>query len=281
MMIATLSKSKNPFSRKVVRLSRFCAIFPILFLLLSPACKSAGSKDVAAPVVTFKAADGVTVTATLFKKADSATWIVLCHQAGYSRGEYSEIAPKLMVLGFNCMAIDARAGGEINDVENQTAASALSLGKKIEYLDAKQDIESAVNYAFGLNGKKVILFGSSYSASLSLVIATENPKVLAVVAFSPGEYFGDRLNVSQAIEHLALPTFVTSAKKEASGMTKMFHGPVTNYVTQFLPSKEGVHGASALWSTNADNDEYWKALTVFLKPYEHTSRIRQLMKSVF
>jgi len=36
--------------------------------------------------------------------------IVLFHQAGWSRGEYLEIAPKLNHLGFNCVAVDLRSG---------------------------------------------------------------------------------------------------------------------------------------------------------------------------
>ncbi len=265
-----------------MRFPRFYIVFAVLLAICSASsCKNVRSKDEPVPTVRFTAADGLPVTATLFKKEDSATWIVLCHQAGFSRGEYAEIAPKLMALGFNCMAVDARAGGEVNNVTNQTAAAAESAGKPQEFLDAKQDIEAAVNYAANLNGKKVILFGSSYSASLALVIAVQNPNVLAVVAFSPGEYFGDHLKVKHAIEHLDVPTFVASAKKEAPGVTLLFHGKVANYITQFVPTAPGSHGASALWTSTPNNAEYWIALTSFLKPYERGGMIRRMMKSMF
>jgi len=279
-MIAHISYCKNSEQRKLVHLPRYFLTFVCLGgLVTASGCSSVNSKDGPVPTTTFKSPDGVVVTAAVYKKADSATWIVLCHQAGSSRGEYAEIAPKLMALGFNCLAVDARSGSEANEVENATAASAASTGKGRDYLDAKQDIESAVNYAFGINGKKVILFGSSYSASLALVIGAVDPKVLAVVAFSPGEYFGDRLNVAQSIEHLGVPTFVASTKREAGDVSVMFHGPVSNWVTEFVPSRDGVHGASSLMSSDPINGEYWTALTHFLKPYEHSGAIREMMKS--
>jgi hypothetical protein len=47
--------------------------------------------------ITFPSGDGVTCTADLYRvHPDPATpFIVLFHQAGYSRGEYREIAPRL------------------------------------------------------------------------------------------------------------------------------------------------------------------------------------------
>jgi len=44
--------------------------------------------------------DGLKITADLYmKSSDKAQpFIVLCHQAGWSRGEYREIAPKLNAI---------------------------------------------------------------------------------------------------------------------------------------------------------------------------------------
>jgi len=62
--------------------------------------------------ITFPSSDGVKITADLYiLHTDKNTpFIVLFHQAGFSRGEYREITPKLNRLGFNCMAIDQRSG---------------------------------------------------------------------------------------------------------------------------------------------------------------------------
>ena len=48
----------------------------------------------------------------------NAPVLVLFHQAGWSRGEYREIAPKLNELGYICLAIDQRSGKGVNGVAN-------------------------------------------------------------------------------------------------------------------------------------------------------------------
>jgi len=71
--------------------------------------------------IEFKSKDGLTVTADLYMvHKKSAPLILLFHQAGWSRGAYVEIAPKLNKRGFNCMAVDLRSGQKVNGVENAT-----------------------------------------------------------------------------------------------------------------------------------------------------------------
>ena len=61
--------------------------------------------------IYFSSKDGVRITADYYKvHADTVPLILLFHQAGWSRGEYIEIAPRLTQMGFNCMAIDLRSG---------------------------------------------------------------------------------------------------------------------------------------------------------------------------
>ena len=75
--------------------------------------------------ITFSSADDTQLTADVYAPHDKSNpFIVLCHQAGWSRGEYRDIAPKLNQLGFNCMAIDQRSGEAVNDVANETFAAA-------------------------------------------------------------------------------------------------------------------------------------------------------------
>lgn len=69
--------------------------------------------------VTFETEDGLVVTADVYvSQPESAPFILLFHQAGFSRGEYRPIAPKLNELGFNCMAVDQRSGNMANGVVN-------------------------------------------------------------------------------------------------------------------------------------------------------------------
>ena len=66
--------------------------------------------------IRFPSEDGLMVTADLYieKNEKDAPFIILYHQAGWSRGEYAQIAPRLNALGFNCLAVDLRSGGKVN-----------------------------------------------------------------------------------------------------------------------------------------------------------------------
>ena len=129
--------------------------------------------------IEFKSIDDLEITADLYMKFEdkSKPFIVLCHQAGWSRGEYREIAPKLNDLGFNCMAIDQRSGKTVNGVKNETAARAKAERKEHSYADAEQDILAAVKYAkANFADGKLLLWGSSYSSSLVLHVTGETPR---------------------------------------------------------------------------------------------------------
>jgi dienelactone hydrolase len=214
--------------------------------------------------VTFPSLDSLTVTATIYHAGQNLPVMVLCHQANYSRGEYKETAPLFNKLGYNCIAIDQRSGKAINDVENQTAKAANAKNLPTEYIDAEQDIIAAVNYAHNLYGRNVTLMGSSYSASLVLKIAAENPKVDAVIAFSPGEYFGNDLNVLATVKSLDKPVFITSSKNEVEDCKLLFDAIPSSNKTQFIPQTHGYHGSKALWPANSSSKEYWAAVKSFL-----------------
>ena len=216
--------------------------------------------------IKFPSKDGVAITADLYFVSDTLPYMILCHQAGFSRGEYKETGPKFTKFGYNCLAIDARSGKEANGVTNETARDAAAKKKPTTYLDAEQDIIAAIDYAYAKSKKKVILLGSSYSASLVLKIAANNDKVKAVLAFSPGEYFGTQLNLKESIKNLDKPVFVTSSKEEAADVSKLVKDIKSKNKQQFTPSNKGDHGSKALWKeTNPNYHEYWLALLMFMR----------------
>ncbi|RLD20113.1 MAG: hypothetical protein DRI71_10755, partial [Bacteroidetes bacterium] len=97
--------------------------------------------------ITFPSTDGLELTADLYITNDkTAPFIVLFHQARWSRGEYLEIALKLNMLGYNCMAVDLRSGGEVNGVNNESFTAAKKAMKATQYIDAYQDIDAAMKY---------------------------------------------------------------------------------------------------------------------------------------
>jgi predicted alpha/beta hydrolase len=221
-------------------------------------------------MITFAAADGVPVTADVYAPHPAtAPLLVLFHQAGYSRGEYRDLAPRLNQLGFNCLAVDLRSGHAVNGVDNATAAAATRLGKPTQYADAIADMRAAIAIARkDLARGKLVLWGSSYSSSLVLVLGGE-PAVAAdaVLAFSPGEYFEKSKPagwVAAGARQLHVPTFITSARAEAASWKPIAQAIDPAKLTTFVPTTEGHHGSSALWPTQADSDACWAAVTAFL-----------------
>jgi len=221
--------------------------------------------------INFKAKDGLVVTADLFAPHPNKTpFIILFHQAQWSRGEYIEIAPRLNKMGFNCMAVDLRSGGKINDITNETNQRALKLIKPTDYLDALQDMESAVDYVSSKYKKsRIILWGSSYSASLAIKLAGDEPKLIdGVLAFSPGEYFNkNKVYIKDSAKNIKCPVFITSALKEEKVWDEIFHAIDSKYRHSFLPKTQGNHGSRALWKKFHDSKEYWQAVTKFLNQY--------------
>ncbi len=213
--------------------------------------------------VAFPSIDLLDVTADVYHIHKDSSVMVLCHQAGWSRGEYKEIAPKLNALGYNCIAIDQRSGNAINGVANETSKRAKAAGKGTTYNDSKQDIIAAVNYAAAAYSKKVYLWGSSYSSSLVLIVAKENDNIHTVLSFSPGEYLSP-VNVNSSIKGLNKPAFLTSSKSESADTKKLYDVITSSDKVQFIPNGNGEHGSRALWSDKVDQAEYWTALKAFL-----------------
>ncbi|MFQ5779739.1 MAG: alpha/beta hydrolase family protein [Nitrospiria bacterium] len=220
----------------------------------------------------FPSKDGLQMTADTYimHKNKKTPLIVLFHQAGWSRGEYLEIAPRLNKLGFNCIAVDLRSGEGVNGILNETAGRAKSGGKGTRYVDALQDIEAALIYARQHYGKgKVIAWGSSYSAALVLKVAGDEPELVdGVLAFAPGEYFtrqGKPPNwIEDSAQKIESPVFITSARKEKGAWSNIFKAIKTKDKMSYLPSSQGNHGSRALWRRFEDNEGYWRAVEEFL-----------------
>ena len=221
--------------------------------------------------VEFPSGDGLEITADLYAShPPNAPFIVLFHQAGWSRGEYRETAPRLNTLGFNCMAVDQRSGKTINGVTNMTAQKATTQGLATQFTDAIPDMLAAIAYVREHYHGKVIGWGSSYSSALILKLAGEQADLVdGVLSFSPGEYFGSNNFIKNGATGLVVPTFVTSARSEQVGWSSIVDGiPDTTEVVTFVPKTTGNHGSRALWSQFGDSAEYWTAVESFLARWQ-------------
>ena len=236
------------------------------------ACTSSAGADAGFKSVDFPTSGGFAARADIYDSPKaSATWILLFHQAGWSRGEYREIAPKLVEHGYRVMAVDQRSGRAVNGVKNETHRRAAKEKLGTDYLDAYGDLQAALAYVRGeLGAQRVVVWGSSYSASLVLRLAAEHSsEVFAVLSFSPGEYFERRGTsyVKAFAKRVTQPLFVTSSKKERPQAHSIFSVSPSEKKILFTPASKGQHGSRALWSKWTDNDVYWAAVNGFLKEH--------------
>ena len=249
----------------------------ILFVTTLVACNTTSDKGALSSVsndtplgqagkVTFSSADSLTITADYYPNEEAKGIIILLHQAKFSRGEYKQIAKVLVDSGFSCLAVDLRNGGEVNGVNNETAAEALKLGKMNTTMDSRLDIQAAINFVAENSKKEIYLWGSSFSASLALMEAVNNKYVRKVVAFSPGEYLNDQNMVKTAASELLKPVFITGGMAEYDAIVKPIARviPSKNLET-YKPKGISDHGSKTLWINGSETETTYKKVIHFLK----------------
>jgi dienelactone hydrolase len=248
---------------------RFSVLIPAIPLCLILA--RAAQDRVQPKTVELAAKDGLSVTADLYAVGDKKKpFLLLCHQARSSRGEYRAIAPRLVKAGFNCLALDQRSGRGLpkvsGGVKNETAARAAEAGKPTGYLDARADIEAAIAWIRkqGYTGK-LTLWGSSYSASLALMIGAESKKLSAVIAFSPGDYLRPRGTVAKAAARLKVPLLVVAPENEREQATTLFEAAASRHKTLMVDPRN-LHGSRTLFLAD-DPKPAWKAVLEFLEKH--------------
>jgi len=252
--------------------ARRLALALALALLGVTGCDDAPIQDIARQTrganyvepVLLKAADGVVIHALDYRTVNPRAVILLFHQAGSSKSEYTTIAPVLIDQGFDALAIDQRSGGDMF-VTNETVAAR---GKSTGYAEARPDIEAALAWAKGQK-LPIILWGSSYSAALVFQVAADHPgEIAAVMAFSPSEYIGAKGAIAAAAAKVDAPVYVTAAKTpaEEQAARAIFTAAPTKVKTFAIPRKAGIHGSSTLIAArNPDGaEENMKSVIAFL-----------------
>jgi alpha-beta hydrolase superfamily lysophospholipase len=230
--------------------SIFFTILAILFLI---------NKSFSQEVVTFSTNDNVQISAYDYNLNDSIPYVILLHNATGSKMDYLDIAYKIVKLGYNCLAIDMRVGN------NETSSEYKNTHTEPDLLDARKDIKAAINFAYNKTKKTVILFGTEFSASLALIEAKSNPKVKAVIAFSPGEYFTS-LKVEDSLAGFSKPAFVACSQMEYPYIIQLLSKADTKNIIIFKPgTAPGDHGLKALDPKTPGSKEYWLNLYLFFK----------------
>jgi dienelactone hydrolase len=255
----------------------------LIFLLACCACSAETPADdktgnIAAPAqpaaptrIWLRASDGVAVRGAIYRAEKPRATILLFHQAGSGKDEYATIAPRLAAAGYSALAIDQRSGGSLygkNETVALTAQPGTDAAESADYLGAKPDLQAAIDWARRQN-LPIILWGSSYSSSLVFPVAVENAgKVRAVLAFSPGEYFDDKMLVEHAAAHLTVPAFITSASTpdEIAAARAIAAAVPGGRAEQYVP-RTGIHGSSTLIAAKDPGgaEANWQAVLAFLK----------------
>lgn len=234
------------------------------YIVLAACLLSASLK--AQQQVSFYAEDSLRITADLYLENEKAPFVLLFHQGDASRGEYLEIAPRLLKLGYNCLAVDLRYGGKMNYIQNETSRLAQEGKYERSMLSAGKDIQAAIKFVQRYTRDKIILCGSSYSASLCLLEAAGNKNIKAVIAMSPGEYFRPDITIREEIKGITQPVFISSTILEESFVREMFSMVVPTNLYFFKPIEgRGEHGAKMLWGSGESSDQCWLELLLFFK----------------
>ena len=214
----------------------------IFFILLS--AHSVSAAEPSGDLTLLVAKDKTRVYASYYRALNNNTKLaIVFHQAESNRMEYEPVLSLFHVAGFDTLTVDQRSGGTRWGTDNITVKR---IGESAEYAEAYPDMEAALNYAIKRKYKNILLVGSSYSASLAIVLASKNPdKISAVAAFSPGEYFPDKNRVKMAAARLAVPLYVTGATNEMKRVEEVIIKTDEQDVTIYRPLN-AVHGISSL-----------------------------------
>jgi dienelactone hydrolase len=232
-------------------------------------CISALFQTFGQEAVYYYAEDSMKVRADLYLQNDQWPFIILCHDEGSNRSDFNDIAPRLLNLNYNCLAVDLRTGGKTGYTENETASLVLLKTKNVKPLDAAMDITASISFVQNFNKLPVVLLGSTSSASLCLLESIHNPLVKAVIALSPGEYFQPLVQISNEVGKISLPVFAGSGQQEYPYILNMLSAIPTDQLTIFKPENDnGKNGIRAFHNANKISSEFWFALTMFFKKLE-------------
>jgi dienelactone hydrolase len=127
--------------------------------------------------VTFRAADGVTLTAAYYEASRRpAPGIVLLHMLRRSHTDWDAAASQLSDAGFAVLALDFRAGDDVGSYAADVRAAKSFLRERPEV------IPTAIGIA-----------GASIGANVALLDAADDPGVMSLALLSPGlDYRGLR-----------------------------------------------------------------------------------------
>ena len=219
--------------------------------------------------VDFYSSDSLLITADHYLSRPEDPYILFFHQENSSRGEYDSIAQRFVKMRYNCLAVDLRVGDNYGYVNNRTAPRARKK-KLISRKGVEKDILAAISFVGGLSDEKVILLGSSLSATLALKVASGDERVKAAMAFSPGEYLRPGYPLKKILKKLTIPVYIACNTMEYPYLLESVDGIEEGTLTLFEPPENTTERASGmLRKSNPSYDEYWFSVLIFIKSLQN------------
>lgn len=134
--------------------------------------------------VRFKTEDGLEIAGNYFPaEKNDAPAVVMLHMMPETKESWNGFAKKVNREGFQCLAIDLRGHGE-----SQGGPMGSKSFSDEEHQATINDVVGAISFFIdkGISVEKISLVGASIGANLAIVFQSENPKLKATVALSPG-----------------------------------------------------------------------------------------------
>lgn len=172
--------------------------------------------------VTFESEDGFALTGDLWRaEASDAPVALLLHQFNADRHSFQDLQPALTAAGFTVLSLDQRGQG----ASTLRRASGVAQTVRIRALPKERvgplvasgpkDVAAALAFLAGqgLSVDRVVLVGSSYGCTVSLLAAAEGHRVRGVALLSPGaDYFG--VDALDAARSYSGPLFAVAAEDD-------------------------------------------------------------------
>lgn len=258
------------FLRKFNNLNGFLKAIPVILIFLITGTGSLlNAQIIRKSQVDFYSSDSLLISADHYFSSNDNPYIILFHREGSSRGEFEAIADRFVKMGYNCLAVDMRNGDSFGFINNKTAARAKN--QSIDYkTKAELDIIAAIDYVTHISSESIILLGSSYSATLCLKVAGGNESIMAVMAFSPGDFLVPVTTLKELLGFIDIPVFIACNQSEYPYLQEATEGIVDERITLVKPPENAENrGIGLLSDNNPVSDIYWLSVLVFIKSLQN------------
>jgi alpha-beta hydrolase superfamily lysophospholipase len=169
----------------------------LLSLLLPVLLAAQSTSAPTARVVRLSAADDTGISAAFYAPiTNPAPGVILVHDYGQTRDEWSTLIPGLQRAGFAVLAFDLRGHGESTRRLTADGAKALDYHKFTprDFQDMLLDLDAAYDWLItqpGLNQNRIAIVGAGLGANLAVRYGAFNDEVAAFFLLSPGFVYHD------------------------------------------------------------------------------------------